>query len=546
MHSSDLSKYAEAAWISNATHLRRKDLYRPVKGTRTRLLWLLLTTAGCLCNMLGQDKIYWTEDLKVMWSNLDGSDAQLLIDKSSLQYPNHPRSRFQVITIDTQNGFLYWTGEGIHRARLDGSQAEDLDVGVFPRPHGIAVDPQGGRLFWTVFDRGRIMQAKLDGSDASELLDLHRSPLGLVFDAAGQKLYWSLADSRRIRRADADGQNQENDFLQLFGLADGIALDASEHRLYWIDSMFGRIQSVDLDDSGKKIDTLLVAEEESARPTGIALNEGRLYWTDPGLREIRSAQMDGTDVKTVLSTSGLPRYLAVFHSELKQRKLLFPHFADGQELTSELVLTNPLSVPVNVMIEARTPGGDLLEIELGENLAEGGSLEASIAAGGMLSLRTSGQGDGEGGTRTGSLAVLFDYNLSASLSLSGNGLMLAFPPAPLLANGFTVAVKHSEQEERTSVALLNVGSDSLAVDFELLTDEGSSLTDPVMQTLTLAPDGQTAIYVDDLFEDFFMGRSDFRGLLRATFTTDQPQLAAVAVQSGPEGAMDIPIQPLQQ
>ena len=63
--------------------------------------------------------------------------------------------------------YMYWTDWGtnkIQRATLNGTQVEDLIVGL-SSPYGIAVDVAGGHIYWTVRFAGSIQRSNLDGSN---------------------------------------------------------------------------------------------------------------------------------------------------------------------------------------------------------------------------------------------------------------------------------------------------------------------------------------------------------------------------------------------
>lgn len=77
---------------------------------------------------------------------------------------------------------VYWSDYGtskIQRAKLDGSNIEDLVTGV-NGPNGIAVDTLNGKVYWT--DVGKIERADLDGANRETVVAGLDVPVGVDVD----------------------------------------------------------------------------------------------------------------------------------------------------------------------------------------------------------------------------------------------------------------------------------------------------------------------------------------------------------------------------
>ena len=128
-------------------------------------------------------KLYWTVyhpdgyKYAIQRSNLDGSQVETLVIRADLNV-------YRIGDLDLTDGKLYWTAHisstttgsykyAIQRANLDGSQIETVFSSP-DRPWYLAVDPIGGKLYWTVHHpggiKGEIRRANFDGSQIETLV----------------------------------------------------------------------------------------------------------------------------------------------------------------------------------------------------------------------------------------------------------------------------------------------------------------------------------------------------------------------------------------
>ena len=195
-------------------------------------------------------KLYWSdrEGMRVMRSNLDGSQIETLVDSSEGDArPGADAKKWCVgITIDPKRGQIYWTQKGpdnagtgkICRANIEipkGENAADRsDIEVFfdglPEPIDLELDLENRVLYWT--DRGdpptgnTVNRAYVDGKpdpgNGREIVVDHlMEGIGIALDIAGDRMFVTdLAGSGYSARL--DGTEKKN-FLFAQGNLTGIA-----------------------------------------------------------------------------------------------------------------------------------------------------------------------------------------------------------------------------------------------------------------------------------------------------------------------------------
>jgi hypothetical protein len=247
--------------------------------------------------------IYWTNmgvpnrnDGSIERAGLDGQDRVTIIPEGSTFSPKQLR-------LEKKAGKLYWCdreGMRVMRSNLDGSNVEtlvDTSNGA-PRPGtdetkwcvGISVDADRGQIYWTQKGpddpgKGRLSRAKIDlprgenaasRSDIELLFDGLLEPIDLELDLKNRLIYWTDRGdpphgNNTVNRASMDADFKKRpapEILlthQMEGI--GIALDFKGHRMFLSDSV-GSIYSATLDGTEKR--PLLVAQGDL---TGITYAE---------------------------------------------------------------------------------------------------------------------------------------------------------------------------------------------------------------------------------------------------------------------------------
>jgi len=192
-------------------------------------------------------KLYWCdrEGMRVMRSNLDGSQIETLVDTSQGDArPGPDETKWCVgITVDPKRGQIYWTQKGpdnaevgkICRASVEIPKGENAanrsDIEVFfdrlPEPIDLELDLENRVLYWT--DRGdpprgnTVNRASIDAKPkAPEIVFDHlMEGIGIALDVAGDRMFMTdFAGS--VYSARLDGSEKRN-FLFGQGNLTGVA-----------------------------------------------------------------------------------------------------------------------------------------------------------------------------------------------------------------------------------------------------------------------------------------------------------------------------------
>jgi len=228
------------------------------------------------------------------------------------------------LAIDREGGKLYYADDdnlSLNIMNLDGSSPAVLYDGL-TGIGSVAVDSEAGKVYWTNRTDGVVQRGNLDGSGSVEtVIEGLELPEGIAVHNG--KIYVSDVNvppvGENIYVANTNGSGLEVFVAGSWGY--GMAVDPVNQRLYFGDQAVyddpedNRIKSVDLNDNS---DIVTVAPIEpiganGSRTYGIEINtdESKVYWTDRSSGRIKSANLDGSNVETVLVAEGSPRGIAL-------------------------------------------------------------------------------------------------------------------------------------------------------------------------------------------------------------------------------------------
>ena len=316
--------------------------------------------------------IYWRSYQGIQRATNDGTNRQLLV--------NTQTGSSGGIALDVEGGKMYWTlfaGTGrskIQRANLDGSNVEDLITGL-NEPDTIALDVANRKVYWTNTFNSNIHRANLDGSNVEAIVVGRANLRGLTLDVANRKVYWTDrgygargARVGKIHRANLDGSNVED---VITGLPEpgAIALDVANRKVYWTNSFTTQIQRANLD--GSNIEDLV----GGLRPAYIALDVegGKMYWTDIGTGQILRANLNGSNIEDLVTTVNNPPFAIALGIS---------------QSTAPPPIAPPDPAPLDVNRDGQVTVMDLVAVALfyGTRVPGGISLPADVNADGVVNV----------------------------------------------------------------------------------------------------------------------------------------------------------------
>ena len=228
------------------------------------------------------------------------------------------------IAIDPLGGKMYWTTAGVgpnllQRANLDGTGIETIITAVFP-VLGVAIDAQAGHVYWN--ETNSIRRANLDGTNV-RILGTGGLIQDMTLDLVNQKLYLTrwVGGSGRVERSNLDGTARET---LVSGIGNGslsgpvgIGVDAAGGKVYWGYFDFlsgqGKVQRANLD--GTNIENVVPLTSNGVDALILDLPNHKIYWTildfNVKFGAIQRADLDGSNIEQLPLTGIFPGGIAI-------------------------------------------------------------------------------------------------------------------------------------------------------------------------------------------------------------------------------------------
>ena len=262
---------------------------------------------------------------------------------------------------------------------------------------------------------------------------------------------------------------------------------------------------------------------------------------DDGFNDIGAVEYDGAGACDTTEVFVAP--------ETASSELFFAQFADGQGLTSQILLFNlDLFREATAFLFPRGDQGQSLSVDWKGALVSGTTdptTTAVIPPGGMSLFETDGTGD----LQAGSVTVLATGTISGVIVFAGPDLGLAGVGSSVrLEAGFSApVVSNSAAGIRTGLAVMNLGRDAVDCGFELVGSDGVSIASSDGGLVTggqavspLDGDGQFAVFPEELGWDSPVDFDVFQGIVLVECNGNT---AATAIQVRPGQYATLPVFP---
>ena len=213
-----------------------------------------------------------------------------------------------------------------------------------------------------------------------------------------------------------------------------------------------------------------------------------------------------------------------------QMALDFAHFANGESFSSDVVLMNLAATPIQPRVYFYGKDGELIDpgsmVDVMGNLTTTDfgalTLQSELPSLGEVTISTNGMGD----LTTGSVKVVSegpDSPIGGVLRFDAPGLGVAGVGASQPLRDTIIPVRRQMGGIDTGAALRNLSESELTLTCLLMVGGETIETQPV----TLPANGQTAMFISELFEH---DTSEFTGSLRCTAPPGTEEFTGVAVE----------------
>jgi len=272
-----------------------------MRGKERTIHWALI---ALLCGGFAE---HCSNAQQVYWADQNLSELK----RSGLARPLLTNAPCSYVAFDQLRQQLYVTVSDAHprllRCQPDGSELELLlafDIRHYPR--GLAIDPVGGKLYWssshgTQASDGKIRRANLDGSGLEDLVTGMIYPFGMALDLASGKMFWIRQEDQKIWRANLDGTQAES-FIALgdMSYAFAVAVSPKTSHLFWTDSGNSLIGRANLDGSDVRA---IAALDFFSLDAGITVDpvSATVLWGDTINDVIYAAGLNGEMPHVILS-----------------------------------------------------------------------------------------------------------------------------------------------------------------------------------------------------------------------------------------------------
>ncbi|XP_030630936.1 low-density lipoprotein receptor-related protein 2 [Chanos chanos] len=272
----------------------------------------------CRANIsAGVPWLLFTEGRNVMLGDIHGRMVRTLVQSDGKGYAVG-------VTFNAHSQVVFWTdteSQKVYSINYDGTgKQEVLSSGVHDAQN-IAVDWINFKLYVLEVRVERIDVCDYDGGNRVTLIAENLvTPHGLALDPTVGYMFFTdsgdNAEDVKLERAYMDGSNRLQLVRTRLGVPTGITLDLVTKRVYWSDSHFNLVETVTY--SGLDRKTILNGGHQIPHPFGLSVFENHLFFTDwTKMGVIRTNRFNGSNPTLLYRTSSRPGQIVVSHPVLQ-------------------------------------------------------------------------------------------------------------------------------------------------------------------------------------------------------------------------------------
>ncbi|XP_028129361.1 low-density lipoprotein receptor-related protein 6 [Diabrotica virgifera virgifera] len=198
------------------------------------------------------------------------------------------------VDFDPVDNYIYWSDDEvktIQKAKIDGTEQQDVIWAEIQHPDGIALDWIARNIYWTDAGTDRIEVSTLTGGYRKVIImDKLHDPRGIAVAPELGWLFWSDWNEKepKIERCNLDGSERVQIVTENLGWPNGITLDHKKTRIYWGDAKLDKIEYSDMDGSNRRE----LIDDNVPHVFGFTLMGDYIYWTDWQRRAIDKANKE--------------------------------------------------------------------------------------------------------------------------------------------------------------------------------------------------------------------------------------------------------------
>ncbi|XP_054913786.1 low-density lipoprotein receptor-related protein 2 isoform X1 [Poeciliopsis prolifica] len=269
----------------------------------------------CKANVSGGlPQLIFTNGGDVMMADIHGRFVRTLV-------PAQGRGYAVGVAYNIRNNVVFWSDTNtkkVYSASYNGENIKEILTTAVPNVQNLAVDWINFKLYVLDATLERIDMCDYDGGNRVTLVAENlETPHGLALDPTVGYMFFSdmgvSQEKTKLERAFMDGSNRVELIKSRLGTPTAITLDIITKRVYWADSHFDTVETVTYSGLDRKI--VLNGATQSPHPFGMAVFENHVFFTDwTKMGVIRTNRFNGTNPTLLYRTANRPGHVVVSHS----------------------------------------------------------------------------------------------------------------------------------------------------------------------------------------------------------------------------------------